>query len=131
MKYVIRHLRAIDDPSLPDIIYMTRSQYRQAYPNAPVEETKASKAMGVAKRQARLNKLPKPSDTNKRVRIVQNAGYTEVLAFNDENVLVARATARCNPTDCFNKRIGSVVATNRLKQALAGENVPNAKVYVS
>lgn len=128
MKFVVRHMRAINDPDLNTFVYMTRKQYRQAYPNAPMEDTQSSKAMGLAKRKARQQKQPKPTDTKSRVRIVQNAGYTEVLAYSDDNVLVARATAHCNPGDCFNKRLGTVIATNRLNRAIAGEKTAHAEV---
>lgn len=90
MKTLVRHMREVEDLSTGETYFLNKKQYLEL------------------------------RDAGEPVSMIQNAGYTEALAYNDEGKLIASSKAYCNPSDTFSRKIGRAIATGRLQKQLYG-----------
>lgn len=96
MKTLVRHMREVQDDSTGETYFLNKKQYLEL------------------------------RDAGEPVSIIQNAGYTEALAYNDSGRLIASSKAYCNPNDTFSRKIGRAIATGRLKKQLSNTKLHKA-----
>lgn len=89
MRTLVRHMREVVNNETGDVYFLNKKQYLEL------------------------------RDAGEPVSIIQNAGYTEALAYNDSGRLIASSKAYCNPSDTFSRKIGRAIATGRLEKQLS------------